>query len=263
KLFDAEIYNFDAFQWAFTMLFSRAIRLAGLSTGEAVALVPYADLFNHNPFANSYIDAKQVGFFQKEDVIAIYADRGYKKMEQVYISYGPKGNSDLLLLYGFSLDRNPYNSVEVTVALDKEDPLFELKRTFLEEAGQPEIKSFPLYYDRYPDELLQYLRLVQLNPDQLKGRTLEDLQFEKKLTDVNELMVLDGLTEACMKALAGYPTTEEQDSIVMSDVAMFRALSKAQRMAVKHRRQEKRILRRTIAAVEKARGKLRLPLGGI
>lgn len=38
---------------------------------------------------------------------------------KVYISYGPKGNSDLLLLYGFSLDRNPYNSVDVTVSLDK------------------------------------------------------------------------------------------------------------------------------------------------
>lgn len=38
---------------------------------------------------------------------------------QVYISYGPKSNADLLLLYGFSLDRNPYNSVDVTISLDE------------------------------------------------------------------------------------------------------------------------------------------------
>lgn len=37
----------------------------------------------------------------------------------MYISYGPKGNADLLLLYGFSLDRNPYNSVDVQIALDE------------------------------------------------------------------------------------------------------------------------------------------------
>lgn len=61
----------------------RAIRLGGLSTGEAVALVPYADLFNHNPFANSYIDARQTGFFSKADEVVVYADRSYKKMEQV------------------------------------------------------------------------------------------------------------------------------------------------------------------------------------
>lgn len=57
--------------------------MGGLSTGEAVALVPYADLFNHNPFANSYIDARQTGFFTKTDEVAVYADRSYKKMEQV------------------------------------------------------------------------------------------------------------------------------------------------------------------------------------
>lgn len=60
---------------------------------------------------------------------------------------------------------------------------------------------------RYPDELLQYLRLIQLNKDQLRGRTLEDLSFEKKQTDVNELMVLDSLAEACKATIAGYPTT--------------------------------------------------------
>lgn len=61
----------------------RAIRLGSLSTGEAVALIPYADLFNHNPFANSYIDARQTGFFEKTDEVAVFADRSYKNMEQV------------------------------------------------------------------------------------------------------------------------------------------------------------------------------------
>lgn len=31
--------------------------------------------------------------------------------------------------------------------------------------------------------------------------------FEKKQTDVNELMVLDSLVEACKATIAGYPTT--------------------------------------------------------
>eukprot|EP00752_Nemacystus_decipiens_P006075 g5483.t1 len=263
KILRKEVHTYAEFQWAFSMLFSRAIRLGGLSTGEAVALVPYADLFNHNPFANSYIDARQQGFFSKTDEVVVYADRSYKKMEQVYISYGPKGNSDLLLLYGFSLDRNPYNSVDVTISLDENDELYEKKKMFLEEAGLPPTKAFPLYNDRYPDELLQYLRLIQLNKDQLRGRSLEDLSFEKKQTDVNELMVLDSLVEACKATIAGYPTTEEQDSVIMNDPGMFRALSKTQRMAVKHRRQEKIILRRTIAAVTKDKEKLRIPLGGL
>lgn len=49
--------------------------------------MPYADLFNHNPFANSYIDARQQGFFTKTDEVVVYADRSYKKMEQVCPCY--------------------------------------------------------------------------------------------------------------------------------------------------------------------------------
>lgn len=68
--------------------------------------------------------------------------------------------------------------------------------------------TFPLWrFPRYPDELLQYLRLIQLNKEQLMNRTLEDLRFERKQTDVNELMVLDSLVDACTATIAGYPTT--------------------------------------------------------
>ena len=47
--------------------------------------------------------------------------QAFKKMEQVFISYGQKSNAELLLLYGFSLDRNPFNAVEISVGLSRDD----------------------------------------------------------------------------------------------------------------------------------------------
>lgn len=44
-------FTFELFQWAFSMLFSRAARLASKRDGEELALVPYADLMNHNPYS--------------------------------------------------------------------------------------------------------------------------------------------------------------------------------------------------------------------
>ena len=88
-----------------------------------------------------------------DEVITIYADKDYKKMEQVYISYGPKANSDLLLLYGFCLDRNPFNSVEIKVSLLDDDPLFDQKRLFLAKAERRESEPFPLHADRYVSKL--------------------------------------------------------------------------------------------------------------
>ena len=49
--FPADRFTYDLFEWAFVMLFSRAARLASKSAGEELALVPYADLLNHNPYS--------------------------------------------------------------------------------------------------------------------------------------------------------------------------------------------------------------------
>ena len=68
------------------MLFSRAIRLRSLKEGEALAMVPYADLINHSPFSQAYIDAREGGdwlFSSGEEEVILYADRGYRRMEQV------------------------------------------------------------------------------------------------------------------------------------------------------------------------------------
>ena len=101
-LFPLDKFTYDLFLWSFVMLFSRAARLTSKLAGEELALVPYADLMNHNPFSNTYIDAQRSGMplMSKKEEVAVYADRGYKKFEQVFISYGEKSNSDLLLLYG-------------------------------------------------------------------------------------------------------------------------------------------------------------------
>lgn len=60
----------------------------------------------------TYIDAQRQGLplISRNDEIALYSDRSYKQFEQVFINYGEKSNADLLLLYGFSLDRNPSNA---------------------------------------------------------------------------------------------------------------------------------------------------------
>merc|ERR1719424_1967138 len=124
------------------MLFSRAIRLDALSNGPAVALVPYADLINHSPFSTAYVNAQKGekiagGLFgQEDDTVVVFADRPFKKMEQFFISYGQKSNAELLLLYGFSLDRNPFNSVEISVGLLEEDPLYSEKYAFLQAPGR-------------------------------------------------------------------------------------------------------------------------------
>lgn len=254
------------------MLFSRAIRLRSLKQGETLALVPYADLINHSPFSQAYIDAQESGdwvFKNGQEEIILYADRGYRRMEQVYISYGPRSNAELLLLYGFAVERNPFNSVDVTVSIAPQtssfveelrnesggdymiDPLAEAKVAFLETAGREKTVDFPCYADRYPVEMLEYLRLMQMTVDDTRGKQLSDFDYSRTISSGNEAAVLTSVIDAVQRQLGKYPQTEDDDAEIIKDKALFRLLSYNQRMAVRHRRNEKRLLKRTIAALEK------------
>lgn len=279
--FPADQFTRENWIWAFTMLFSRAIRLRSLKQGEALALVPYADLINHSPFSQAYIDARASGdwlFKDGDEEIILYADRGYRRMEQIYISYGPKSNAELLLLYGFAVERNPFNSVDVTVSIapprrstgasslvqegnnnnddnttiaEAVDPLADEKVAFLESVGRENTVDFPCYADRYPVEMLEYLRLMQMTPDDTRGKPLSEFDYSRTVSSANEAAVLTSVIDAVQRQLGKYPQTEEQDAAIIKDKSLFRLLSYNQRMAVRHRRNEKRLLKRTIAALEK------------
>jgi hypothetical protein len=267
--FPAEHFTYQNWEWAFIMLFSRAIRLRSLKQGEALALVPYADLINHSPFSGAYIDAQENGdwlFKSGTEEIILYADRGYKRMEQIYISYGQKSNAELLLLYGFAVERNPFNSVDVTVSIAprtasfvKElndddipvDPLGEEKVDFLQSVGRENTVDFPCYADRYPIELLEFLRLMQMTTEDTGGKPLSEFDYSRTISLANEAAVLTSVIDAVKRQLGKYPQTEEEDAELIKDKGMFRMFSYNQRMAVRHRRNEKRLLKRTIAALEK------------
>lgn len=252
-------FTIDIFMWAFVMLFSRAARLTSKSSGEELALVPYADLMNHNPYSNTYIDAERSGlpFLSKTENVALYTDRAYKQFEQVFINYGEKSNADLLLLYGFSLDRNPFNAVDVTIGLSREDPMYGQKKAYLDKAGRG-VSSvrFPLQGNRYPSELVDFLRLLLVEPEDIGMQSVENVDFNEPISPSLERRVLLALEDICKGYLSAYPTTLTEDEALMVDKGMFSALTRQQRMAVRLRASEKRILMRTIQAVQEEYAKL-------
>ena len=182
----------------------------------------------------------------EEDEVVLFADRSYKKFEQVFISYGPRSNADLLLLYGFALDRNPFNAVALSVGASRDDPLFDAKRRFGESVGKDVTRaSFPLYADRYPDELLQFLRMACATRDHLGALSVDDPStYVAPLSLANERAVLDTIRAACVAARDAYPAVDADET-----PAAF--LTRNQRMARRLVETEKRILARTVAAVDK------------
>lgn len=257
--FPIESYSFELFSWSFVMLLSRAARLSSKVSGEELALVPYADLMNHNPYSNTYIDAQKNGLplISRTEEVAVYSDRSYKKFEQVFINYGEKGNGDLLLLYGFALERNPFNSVDITVGLSSEDPLFTQKKSYLNTSGRGASSvRFPLQQSRYPSELIDFLRLLLVEPEDLGMQPLDKVDFNEPISPSLERRVLATLISICDSYISQYPNSVTDDEKIMMDRKMFGTLTRQARMAIKLRASEKRILQATIKAVKDELAKL-------
>ncbi|KAJ1449053.1 hypothetical protein M885DRAFT_537049 [Pelagophyceae sp. CCMP2097] len=256
---DQDVFSFEAWEWAFANLFSRAIRMVSKQHGgELLALVPYVDFINHSPFSSTYVsiddaDSPMPWEGPIDDEVVIYADRAYRQYEQIFISYGPRPNAELLLLYGFALDRNPFNSVALVVGANAgEDPLFEEKKNFALAVGRDiESTAFPLYADRFPDELLQFLRLACLTPEDLKGKRLADGDFSYILSTTNELAVLAAIGAACEAALLRYGAPDDPEQY---------AFDRIRRMAARLILTEQRILQKTILACDRKSNEISSPV---
>eukprot|EP00891_Asterochloris_glomerata_P000471 jgi/Astpho2/471/fgenesh1_pg.00011_%23_55_t len=145
------------FEWALSMLLSRLVRLPGKSNVEA--MIPWADFVNHSCTAGSHLD-----WSPEQKAVTLRCEQNYAAGEQVLASYGQKTSGELLLSYGFVPQDNPFDSVQLTLALDKDDSLFQLKQRVLAHHGLKAAEAFPLKLDGLPRGLLQYAAFAAAIP---------------------------------------------------------------------------------------------------
>ncbi|KAG9448581.1 hypothetical protein H6P81_008546 [Aristolochia fimbriata] len=160
NLFPEEIFNIDTFKWSFGILFSRLVRLP--SMGEKVALVPWADMLNHNSEVETFLD-----YDKASEGIVFTTDKSYQPGDQVFISYGKKSSGELLLSYGFvpKEGTNPNDSAELILSLNKSDKCYGAKREALIKQGLSTSQRFPLHITGWPLELMAFAYLAVSPPN--------------------------------------------------------------------------------------------------
>ena len=63
----------------------------------------------------------------------------------------------------------------------EEDPLAQQKLDFLSSVGRDQTVDFPCYADRYPVEMLEYLRLMMMTEEDTRGKELSDFDFSRTI----------------------------------------------------------------------------------
>ncbi|GMI22361.1 hypothetical protein TeGR_g8409, partial [Tetraparma gracilis] len=99
--------------------------------------------------------------------------------------------------------------------------------------------------------MLEYLRLMVMTRDDIGSKAVKDFDYSRAISSANEAAVLSSVIAAITAQLEKFPNDEAQDVALIADKGLFKTLSKNQRIAVRHRRNEKRLLKRTRAALEK------------
>jgi hypothetical protein len=201
--------------------------------------VPYADAINHRGDCQAYLD-----YSMEDQSVVLQVDKNYKQGDQVFASYGQeRPNYDLLISYGFVDESSLVDYVELEVGLVEGDRLQALKQQVLQLAGYGSPQTFPLYADRFPTQLLTYMRLVRLQDPALFSKIIFDRDVI--LDQANEYEVLMILMGECRSRLGNYEGGLDDELRLLKN----KKLSSKERVAAQLRLSEKTILSNTMTAL--------------
>lgn len=205
--FKKRTYKLSDFKWALSTIWSRAIDVKINGKLKRI-LVPMMDMFNHS------FDAKSTHTFnEKENCFELKLQHSTTSGSQAFINYGPIGNTKLLLLYGFTVHKNPHDYVELIIQLAPNAELYDLKVQILKQRGLSPTQVFYLKMselDEFPVDILGTARIQRLTQDDL-SRVQYAFDKYEIVSEVNEVLVLKALEEAFQTMYEAYKTESKAD----------------------------------------------------
>ncbi|KAJ6830370.1 putative fructose-bisphosphate aldolase-lysine N-methyltransferase, chloroplastic [Iris pallida] len=221
-LFPSTITPLD-FLSAFAIIRSRTF--SGLRA-ENLALIPLADLTNHNSSITSDAswEIKAKGLFSRELIFSLQTPVSVTAGEQVYIQYDlQKSDAELALDYGFIEMRPDRQAYTLTLEIAESDPFHGDKLDIAEMNGLGETAYFDIVLgSSLPQFMLPYLRLLALGGtdafllESIFSNSIWD-HLQLPVSHANEKRICDVVRNACKSALAAYITSIEEDEKLLSE----------------------------------------------
>lgn len=174
------------FLWAHKLLISRSMQFFMEDGSLLYLLGPGQDMFNHSieaPVGDSdvnLVSCAETG----HRFLVIRAFRDFKAGEQAFYSYSGASNGRLLMMAGFVIPDNPYNSVELTFTFEVNDssrPMYNALAKGLQEGiCTPGAVAVEETRDEFLEELLESNQVVlhmRLAVNGLKAQLERTLAF--------------------------------------------------------------------------------------
>jgi hypothetical protein len=123
-----EDVKFEDYLWAHLITTSRAFpyRITNPSAQpHEIMLLPIIDLLNHKPNSKVEWSSSERGNFK---ITCVSTPHDVKGKVEIFNNYGPKGNAELLMGYGFVIENNEFDSLQLSLSLNNQ-----IKKGLLEE----------------------------------------------------------------------------------------------------------------------------------
>ncbi|KAL3159238.1 hypothetical protein ABBQ32_011210 [Trebouxia sp. C0010 RCD-2024] len=255
SLFPQDSFSYDRFLWAVATL--RAHVHAPLQ-GAQVALVPLADLVQHARDGNAHWKLQPAGFGRHQSLL-VESKRELRAGTPLTMDFGPdKSDAQILLDYGVLDADNPQAGFMLPLALPEGDACYDDKADIAELNGLQDSADFVLHPDQPPtNELMAFLRLVNISgPDAFLMEALFRNEvwghMQVPVSRVNEEAVCQSMIDGCREALRGYPSTIDEDLMLLRDAVT----GSREDLAIRVRLGEKETLDVTLRYFEDRKSKL-------
>ena len=195
-------YDFNSFKKAREIIGSRVFGVIINKTRNTI-VVPFADLLNHKRPAQTYWN-----FNQERNSFFIRSVKNFQKGEEVFDSYGPKPNKQLLLNYGFTIINNIDNYVEINLLLNKNYPYIKEKMALKNIKNNN--KHFWLGLDIFnikTKDFFSFMRFILY-----KESNYSNINSKNPISIENEKDLFENLKEIMLSYINKYPTTLDDDN---------------------------------------------------
>lgn len=195
-------YSYEQYQRCVALVWSRTMDFQNaLEHGKTLrVMVPFVDFFNSRSSIRS-------GHFysQKKQAVGVIATKEWKSGEEIFINYGPMSNSRMLQLYGYVVENNENDAVELYTAMRPPANMEEyariqaimeilkvnLGKKFIDFQSQPFLLTMK---DPLPDNLIKTLAVQ-------RGISIDN-DFDTKDEDIEP--ILEELKESILDMIAAY-----------------------------------------------------------
>ncbi|POM64888.1 Putative ribulose-1,5 bisphosphate carboxylase/oxygenase small subunit N-methyltransferase I [Phytophthora palmivora] len=231
-----------------SVIWSRAF---GVSKGEKYlrVLCPAMDMFNHDVTLRNPLD-DFVSFDEEKQMMMHQVPKEVMAGSPLHISYGQYSNAKLLYSYGFVAPENSRQAVDFWMKIPPTDPYLKLKQTVLDSNKLTQEQTYDfcgtLFKNDVDERLLATLRVILMNEQEIR---LYKKAFESSILSArNELAVYENLQSSCLRKLANYPTTLEEDETILAETKT--ELDPRLSFAVRVRIEDKQVLSGVIDTLE-------------